>query len=909
MRFHNGIAWRRAASSRALALLLASTCLATAALADSATWDGTSDVNWSNQDNWTPPPAGLSPTEVATFDGVTGQSGTVTNVTINQNATIETIQFLAGAPAYTFSLSGTTFEITGTGIVNNSSFRPIFNAGGGLLQFSNNATAGNAIINNTTGAVTFTNSTTGGTAQITTADFGLTSFTDTSTAGAATLITNNNGQTQFASNAMGGTATMIVNDGGLLRFSNMATAENATITVNNNGTVLLQDTATLGNATVTIDNGGTVALGGFATGGDARVIINAGGTFDFTGLFGAATPTAGSIEGAGTICLCNHVFTVGSNNLSTVFSGTIQNGAPLGTPAALVKVGTGMLTLSGSAHTYLGATTVNGGTLLVTGSILNSSGVIVNAGGTIGGTGQLPGVTINGGTLSPGNSIGTITINGNLTFVGAGNYLVEVSPTAADRTYVIGTATLAGTLTLVATGGTYTIGKQYVLLNATGGITGTFTTGSLAGLFGPAIRATVTYDGNNVLLNLDPNAISPFLPQGTTVNQRNVARAIDQIFQAGNAPAPFLSLFNLSQAGLLNALNQLSGEVGTGAALASFESMRRFIGAMLDPWVGTRADNGVRGPALGFAADPALPEAALAFAPMPTKAPHVTFAQRWTAWAAAYGSHGKLPGEGVVIGSHDLDIRTGGVASGFDYRLSPDTVIGLAFAGGTESFGLSGGLGSGRADVLQAGVYGSTRLGDYYLSAAALAARFDVSTERTATLPGVSERLLADFTAHGFAGRLEGGRRFLIGNFRLTPYAAVQAQSVKSGAYAERGAVPGAAFALTYDARTATSTRSELGLTLDGRVATIGGGALSLFARGAWGHELVRDNAINATFQALPGALFTVHGARPWDNAALVSSGFEWRLSERIALKAKLEGEIARAASTYAGTGTIRVTW
>jgi hypothetical protein len=43
--------------------------------------------------------------------------------------------------------------------------------------------------------------------------------------------------------------------------------------------------------------------------------------------------------------------------------------------------------------------------------------------------------------LSPGNSIGTITIQGNLVLGSAVAYLVEVSPTQADRTNVTGTAT------------------------------------------------------------------------------------------------------------------------------------------------------------------------------------------------------------------------------------------------------------------------------------------------------------------------------------------------------------------------------------------------------------------------------------------------------------------------------------
>ena len=73
----------------------------------------------------------------------------------------------------------------------------------------------------------------------------------------------------------------------------------------------------------------------------------------------------------------------------------------------------------------------------------------MNAGGTIGGNGILPSITINGGTLAPGNSIGTLTIQGNLVLTSAAAYIVEVSPTQADRTNVTGTATLAGTVQAV----------------------------------------------------------------------------------------------------------------------------------------------------------------------------------------------------------------------------------------------------------------------------------------------------------------------------------------------------------------------------------------------------------------------------------------------------------------------------
>src|SRR5262249_18525820 len=97
-------------------------------------------------------------------------------------------------------------------------------------------------------------------------------------------------------------------------------------------------------------------------------------------------------------------------------------------PGALAKFGAGGLTLNGT-NSYTGSTTVGSGALIVNGSIASSSLLTVSPAGLIGGTGLLPSTTINGGVLAPGNSIGTLTVQGNFTQNG-GTYRVELSPTA-----------------------------------------------------------------------------------------------------------------------------------------------------------------------------------------------------------------------------------------------------------------------------------------------------------------------------------------------------------------------------------------------------------------------------------------------------------------------------------------------
>ena len=138
----------------------------------------------------------------------------------------------------------------------------------------------------------------------------------------------------------------------------------------------------------------------------------------------------------------------------------------------------------------------------------------------------------------------------------------------------------------------------------------------------------------------------------------------------------------------------------------------------------------------------------------------------------------------------------------------------------------------------------------------------------------------------------------------MTPYAAIQAQSFRTPGYSETDTT-GGGFALAYNSRTGTDTRSELGTRFDRVLALYTNAVLSLRARVAWAH----DPMLAPVFQTLPGASFIVNGATPAKNSALASAGTELRLANGIALLAKFDGEFASHSSTYAGTGTVRYTW
>lgn len=689
--------------------------------------------------------------------------------------------------------------------------------------------------------------------------------------------------------------------GGVIQDGGIAGGTGGNLAIASGATQQLYGTNTY-TGTTTIVSGGELDLitfggsdGSIAT--SSNVIAN--GFFDITAL--SAGTSIKSLAGSGNVNLGANTLTITNGN--GTFAGVIDDGAAGG---GLTLTG-GTQTLTGN-NTYSGLTTVNGGTLVVDGSILSAT--TVNAGGTLAGSGTVAGVAVAGGTLAPGSTaspFGPLTINGPLSFTAASTYLVQVSSTNASLANVTGAATLGNaTVSAIFTSGT--LKKQYTILTAAGGLGGSaFNSAVVSNM--PTINATLSYDPNNVFLNV---AVDFAATGGLNVNQHNIASTLTNFFNTtGSIPVAFAAL---TPAGLTTA----SGELGTGIIQSAINADGQFLNLMLDPTVIGRSGGFAKAGSVAQFADsdemsaytkmrPANAREREAYA-MATKAPLLSSqpSSRWSVWAAGYGGSAQIGGN-APVGSQDLTARVWGGAAGADYRLSVDTLVGFALGGGGLNYSLANAMGSGSADLFQAGVYGRHNFGPAYISAALAYGWHDVTTSRTVALAG-ADQLQGRFKADTFSARFEGGYRFATPLVGITPYAAAQVTNFNLPNYSEVSLNGGGLFALNYASQSLTDTRSELGLRTDKSYA-MQNGVLTLRGRAAWAHDYNPSRAVTALFQTLPGTSFVVNGARVDADSALLSASAEMKWLSGFSIAGTFDGEFAGNVTSYSGKGVFKYSW
>ncbi len=232
------------------------------------------------------------------------------------------------------------------------------------------------------------------------------------------------------------------------------------------GSLTLTGVNTYTGATV-VNSGAALALSGAGSIAQSSGVAD-NGSFDISATTGGAQVKG--LSGTGSLVLGARQLTITTAN--DTFSGTVS-----GTGKLRVQ-GSGLQILNGNGAAYTGGTEVGSG-LLEVGDVDHPSSVLggdvtVDAAGTLGGHGTVAGNVINNGTVTPGGSIGTLTVGGNYTQARNAALAIEVGPTQASQLKVAGNASLGGTLALRFDPGTYSP-KTYTLVSA-GAVSGRFDT-------------------------------------------------------------------------------------------------------------------------------------------------------------------------------------------------------------------------------------------------------------------------------------------------------------------------------------------------------------------------------------------------------------------------------------------------
>lgn len=718
------------------------------------------------------------------------------------------------------TLQGTTTSLQGN-ITNNAAV--VFNqssngtysgimSGSGTLTLSGTGTVTLSGSNTYTGATTVS----AGTLQAGAAN-ALSSSSAISVSSGATLSLNNFSQTvgglSGAGNLSLGTGTLTVDQSGNSSFSG-AVSGSGSLAFGGSGTVALTGNNS-GYSGTTVITSGLVNFASLTQFGSGTITLNGGG---LQWASGNTTDVSGRLNaiGAGGATF--------DTNGNTVTFATGLSGA-----GGVTKAGGGTLILDG-ANTYTGGTTVSGGTLEVgdagTPGASLAGNVTVDSGATLAGHGTITGNVGNslGGTVSPGGTIGTLSIGGNYTQGSTSTLSIEVSPTAASKLNVTGTASLAGTLALVYDPGVYSK-TTYDILHA-GSVTGTFST--VSGTAPSGFAQSLSYSATDVDLSIDPTTVAP------TNDAAFTALGTAALMGAQQANATLLGHL----AGLAN------GSETIHTAFAATAPTTLAMGGGAESLAGVL---------------PTLPEAV----------------EKQGGWFRGIGDFARLDGNAAAPGFHT---QAGGFLAGIDRPLGDNLTAGIAGGYTRTNVTVSDGE-SGTLDTPRLMLYGSYRCGRWGFDATAGYAYDRIDAARP--ISSLGETASSAHDGHEATGALQARTRYVLGGVTFVPAVGLDYVHLFETAFAESGA-PG--FDLAVSSRNADSLRPFLGASAAKAFTTAGGTVLVPEADLGYSHELL--NTAPASLVQVGGGSFAVAGIVPSRDTLTLGGGLTATMSDRLALYA-----------------------
>lgn len=535
---------------------------------------------------------------------------------------------------------------------------------------------------------------------------------------------------------------------------------------------------------LTLNGGGISASASFAMQRNVSIVTN--GTFQ--------------TDPAVTLTLINNTLS-GDGVLNKTGAGTLDLRSTMDTSANRQNLTTASSTVGRQL------TTVTDGTLKVNtvnpyisyridvndnATLAGSGTVTTTTRGTVSADGRAGGLYI-GGTLAPGNSIGTLTINGDVTFTDTGRYQLEVDTNRSDHLVVNGTMTLDGQVMIVTDPTDKITTQSFAFASSAGALSGAYD--GVVDL-SPFLSETLSYSGNTASVQFRRDFAAP----ATTANQRAVAAHLNGAYRStaqGDLDNVFYALdTTVTNAAGANALDQLSG-VGIGGLLTS-DAMQRgqFTRAMEDRlWArrsGRDASSSTDVAALSLGQDTsglggvlqgasgAVAQAGPGQGSGQGSGQNAAAMDGVSAWARVMG------GPSSVTGAGGYDMTGLGVILGLD-RSFGNGLIGASLAYGAFQNSLYTG-GTGSADSYQLSLYGSWQQGNLFLDGTLAYGYVDYSSTRALAFGNLSRAASGSANGNDVTASLKAGATFGLNAVAIEPSLGFDWYHLSRGGFTETNA-------------------------------------------------------------------------------------------------------------------------
>jgi T5SS/PEP-CTERM-associated repeat protein len=651
---------------------------------------------------------------------------------------------------------------------------------------------------------------------------------------------------------------------------------------------------------------GSLTIGYF---GDANMVISDGGRVSNNGanMAVAYDSTASvTVVGAGSLWDNHGQLRIGGDGHATL---TVVDGGRLTTNVALVQAnpgGTATVIVTGpnSVWTNTGTLTVGDyyhrsmlavynpdkyGTITTSdGGRVETGDMIVWYGSVLAGDGIFKATQIaDHGIIRPGNSIGTMTIDGNLTMDSNSVLETEVDNHGhSDKLAVTGTANIVHGEVKVVSTETVTSPQQYTIVEANS-VSGRFDGVDATSLYtGLLIRiAELRYEPNAVLLNVTPSRFddSTF---GQTRNEKQVGSVLQRMADSGGNTITSAIGDLHTYEDVRHAYDQLSGQTRAPLAFVASEGLDRHLGIISNrlhsaagafsegsglpgmlAMAGPAGESAASASPFGVANDMSMAAGPYLFE-VGNGTPYLTD-QPWGVWGRGYGLRGDRETREGISG---YGYATYGTCFGLDYRFSPQWLLGVTTGFSRSNVDHARSDDAASIDATHLGFYGSYEVPGEYVNFIADYADLDYQTRRYVDV--VDERLDGDFGGRVAGGYVEGGLKRSCGAWWiLQPLASFQIVWSDVNRFTESG---GAA-RLAFDDQQFESYKGSLGakaVRLLYENADDSKAAVEF--RGRWLHEFgdVRS-PVGAHFVSDPALTFSIIDATAPRDSALLGVGLD----------------------------------